>query len=181
MSARCLLAARCPGSKAGCGLNRYPGHHLLERARRQSHGPAARRDRAHRQWFQERNFAEATTQHGFKRARWRGLATQTIQDQLIATLQNLKILLRRGGSGHFVLRELLQRCSMALKVIQTDFQLFVKVNLRLTFFSTKCSNVRLQMPLSGNSPFRRDPERPTVDKHKPHQRSATYSWRLWHA
>ncbi|MBA3650462.1 MAG: transposase [Chthoniobacterales bacterium] len=121
---RCRLAARCTRSKAGRSLNRYPGHHLLERARRQSHGPAARRDRARRQWLQERNFAEATTQHGFKRARWRGLAQQTIQDQLIATLQNLKILFRRGGRGFFVLHELLQRCSIALQVIQTHFQLF---------------------------------------------------------
>lgn len=124
---RCALAAQCTRSKAGRSLNRYPGHHLLERARLQSHGPAARRDRKRRQWFQERNFAEATTQHGFKRARWRGLAKQTIQDQLIATLQNLKILLRRGGFGHFGLGELLQSCHMALRVIQTDFQLFAKV------------------------------------------------------
>ena len=84
---RCRLAAHCTRAKAGRSLNRYPGHHLLERVRRQSHGQAAGRDRKRRQWLQERNFAEATTQHGFKRARWRGLAKQTIQDQLIATLQ----------------------------------------------------------------------------------------------
>ena len=123
----CAWAAQCTRSKAGRSLNRYPGHHLLARARLQSHGPAARRDRKRRQWFQERNFAEATTQHGFKRARWRGLAQQTIQDPLIATLQNLKILLRRGGFDHFVLRELLQSCSIALRVIQTDFPFFAKV------------------------------------------------------
>jgi len=107
--ARCRLAAHCTRSKAGRSLNRYPGHHLLERARRQSHGPTARRDRQRRQWFQERNFAEATTQHGFKRARWRGLPKQTIQDQLIATLQNLKILLRKGRLGYFALFGFLQQ------------------------------------------------------------------------
>lgn len=105
---RCRLAAHCTRSKAGPSLNRYPGHHLLERARRQSHGPSAQRDRRRRQWFQERNFAEATTQHGFKRARWRGLSRQTMQDQLIATLQNLKILLRKGRSGFFALLRRLQ-------------------------------------------------------------------------
>jgi len=120
---RCHLAAQCTRSKAGRSLNRYPGHHLLERARRQSHGPAARRDRQRRQWLQERNFAEATTQHGFKRARWRGLAKQTIQDQLIATLQNLKILLRRAGLAYFKLLELLQRCLRQLAAIQSDLQL----------------------------------------------------------
>jgi Transposase DDE domain len=106
---RCRLAAHCTRSKAGRSLNRYPGHHLLERARRQSHGPTARRDRQRRQWFQERNFAEATTQHGFKRARWRGLPKQTIQDQLIATLQNLKILLRKGRLAYFALFGFLQQ------------------------------------------------------------------------
>src|SRR5450432_4722726 len=120
---RCHLAAQCTRSKAGRSLNRYPGHHLLERARRQSHGPSARRDRQRRQWLQERNFAEATTQHGFKRARWRGLAKQTIQDQLIATLQNLKILLRRAGLAYFKLLELLQRCLRQLAAIQSDLQL----------------------------------------------------------
>ena len=121
---RCALAAQCTRSKAGRSLNRYPGHHFLERARRQSHGPTARRDRQRRQWFQERNFAEATTQHGFKRARWRGLAKQTIQDQLIATLQNLKILLRRAGFDYFALLELLQRCLRRLAATRGDFQLF---------------------------------------------------------
>src|SRR5450432_615803 len=120
---RCRLAPYCTRSKAGRSLNRYPGHHFLERARRQSHGPAARRDRQRRQWLQERNFAEATTQHGFKRARWRGLAKQTIQDQLIATLQNLKILLRRAGLAYFKLLELLQRCLRQLAAIQSDLQL----------------------------------------------------------
>jgi Transposase DDE domain len=38
---RCALAQHCTRSKAGRSLNRYPGHHLLERARRQS--PTARR------------------------------------------------------------------------------------------------------------------------------------------
>lgn len=55
------------------------------------------RDRKRRQWFQERNFGEAAVEHGFKRARWRGLNKQTIEDQLIAAIQNLKILLRKAG------------------------------------------------------------------------------------
>ena len=121
---RCRLAPHCTRSKAGRSLNRYLGHHLLERARRQSHGPAAGRDRQRRQWLQERNFAEATTQHGFKRARWRGLAKQTIQDQLIATLQNLKILLRQAGLGYLALLDFLQKCLRQLTAIRGDLQLF---------------------------------------------------------
>ena len=43
------------------------------------YSPAARSDRKRRQWFQERNFGEASVEHGFKRARWRGLWRQSIQ------------------------------------------------------------------------------------------------------
>jgi transposase len=94
---RCRLAHLCTRAKNGRTLNRYPEQKLLDRARKQSGGPSAVRDRKRRQWFQERNFAEAATEHGFKRARWRGLEKQTIQDQLIAAIQNLKILIRKGG------------------------------------------------------------------------------------
>jgi transposase len=96
---RCRLAHLCTRAKAGRTVNRYRDQELLDRARKQSAGPAAVRDRKRRQWFQERNFGEAAVQHGFKRARWRGLERQTIQDQLIAAIQNLKILLRKAGSA----------------------------------------------------------------------------------
>ena len=92
--AACPLQEQCTRSKTGRSINRYPEQELLDQAREQSHSEAAKLDRKRRQWFQERNFAEASTQHGYKRARWRGLWRQTIQDQIIATLQNLKILIR---------------------------------------------------------------------------------------
>lgn len=41
----------------------------------------------------EGSFADAATNHGFKRARWRGLDHQSIQDWLIATCQNIRILI----------------------------------------------------------------------------------------
>ena len=42
----------------------------------------------------ERSFADAANCHGLKRARWRGLWKQAIQDLLIATVQNLRKLVR---------------------------------------------------------------------------------------
>jgi transposase len=149
---RCALAAQCTRAKAGRSLNRYPGHHLLERARRQSHGPAARRDRQRRQWFQERNFAEAATQHGFKRARWRGLARQTIQDQLIAALQNLKILLRRGGLDYLALLELLQRWLKTLQASRCDFLVLAKVLFAQLGPLDQMPHSARKTPSSGNSP-----------------------------
>jgi len=41
------------------------------------------------------NFADAANNHGFKRARWRRLWRQQIQDYLIAAIQNIRILLAR--------------------------------------------------------------------------------------
>lgn len=93
--AGCPLRSQCTRDKSGRTLKRHEHQELLDHARRQSHSEAAREDRRRRQWFQERNFAEAAVLHGFKRARWRGLWRQSIQDLLIATLQNLKILIRR--------------------------------------------------------------------------------------
>jgi hypothetical protein len=41
----------------------------------------------------EASFADATNNHHFKRARWRRLWRQQIQDYLIASIQNVRILL----------------------------------------------------------------------------------------
>jgi hypothetical protein len=41
----------------------------------------------------EKSFADAANNHHFKRARWRRLWRQQIQDYLIAASQNLRILL----------------------------------------------------------------------------------------
>ena len=93
--ARCRLRHLCTRDKSGRTLKRYAGQELLDKARKQSHSPAAHCDRKRRQWFQERNFGEAAVQHGFKRARWRGLWKQSIQDYLIAAIQNLRIIVRK--------------------------------------------------------------------------------------
>jgi hypothetical protein len=90
----CRLRQFCTRDPNGRTLKRYAGQELLDKARKQSHSPQALRDRKRRQWFQERNFAEATVRHGFKRARWRGLWRQSIQDYLIAAIQNLRIIAR---------------------------------------------------------------------------------------
>jgi len=82
----------CP---AGQQLCRHQNQEELDRARADSHSEAARADRKRRQWFQERHFGEAAVMHGAKRARWRRIWRQRIQDLIIAAIQNLKILIRR--------------------------------------------------------------------------------------
>ena len=44
----------------------------------------------------EGSFAAAANHHGFKRARWRRLHNQRIQDYLIAACQNIRIFMRHG-------------------------------------------------------------------------------------
>ena len=51
------------------------------------------RNRRRRQHLIERSFADAANNHHFKRARWRRLWRQQIQDYLIAVIQNVRILL----------------------------------------------------------------------------------------
>ena len=117
--AACPLRSECTRDKSGRTLKRHLHQELLDGARAQSHSEAAREDRKRRQWFQERNFGEAATMHGFKRARWRGLEKQSIQDMLIATIQNLKIMVRRsfrrffeGLDAYLVLRRMSNGYSM---------------------------------------------------------------------
>ena len=94
--AGCHLRPQCTRSKEGRTINRYPLQGVLDRARKQSASKRGIEDRKRRQHFQERNFADAANHHGFKRSRWRGLWRQSLQDYLIAALQNLRLLIRAG-------------------------------------------------------------------------------------
>jgi transposase len=98
--AQCQLRAQCTRAKLGRTVKRHEKQAALELARRQAHSVAAQRDRARRRHLMEGSFADATNNHHFKRARWRRLWRQQIQDYLIAACQNVRILLRHGGEGH---------------------------------------------------------------------------------
>jgi hypothetical protein len=90
------LRSQCTASKTGRTLTRHEHPELLARARAQSHSRAARQDLHRRQVLIERSFADAANNHGFKRSRWRRLWRQQIQDWMIAAIQNIRILIKRG-------------------------------------------------------------------------------------
>jgi transposase len=90
----CKLRAFCTRSATGRTIHRHRDQELLEKARKIASSKAAKRDLKRRQHLMERSFADAANCHGLKRARWRGLWKQAIQDLLIATVQNLRKLLR---------------------------------------------------------------------------------------
>ena len=92
---QCALRPQCMKSKRSVRtLKRHVAHDAIERARAESHSGWGRRDRRRRKHLMEGSFADAANNHGFKRARWRRLHNQRIQDLLIASCQNIRIFIR---------------------------------------------------------------------------------------
>ena len=105
----CSLRSQCTRASNGAArtVQRHCRQEAIDAARRQSHRPAAKRDRRRRMWRMEGSFGDAATRHGFKRSRWRRLWRQRIQDLLIATVQNLRLLMahtsKHAASGQAAL------------------------------------------------------------------------------
>ena len=94
---RCELRDRCTRNKSGARtITRHLRQEELDRMRRLSKSAQARRDLRTRKHFMERSYADAANNHGFKRSRWRGLEKITIQDLLIAAVQNIRILIKHA-------------------------------------------------------------------------------------
>jgi len=96
----CPLREKCTG-KTGRTFKRHVLQEAIDWA--DEHLPAGIR-----RWMMRRrriraegSFADAL-RHGFKRARWRGLARMTVQNLLIATIQNVRKLLKYAGKGRRV-------------------------------------------------------------------------------
>jgi transposase len=94
LCARCPLRPQCTRSQSGRSVSRPIFAELVQAGMAQAQSEEAKRDRRRRKHLMEGSFADAANNHGFKRARWRGLWRQSIQDWLIAAVQNLRLLLR---------------------------------------------------------------------------------------
>jgi transposase len=92
--ASCPLREQCTDSTHGRVVQRYRAHELVLRARAQAQSPEARRDYCRRRHLMEGSFAQSANCHGFKRARWRRLWRQQIQDWLIAACLNVRLLVK---------------------------------------------------------------------------------------
>jgi transposase len=97
--AACPAKARCTRAKAGRMIRRHRAQELVDRGQAQAYSPAARLNRRLRDIYVEGSFGQAATNHHFKRARWRRLWRQQIQDALICAVQNLKILIKHAARG----------------------------------------------------------------------------------
>jgi transposase len=95
---QCPMRDRCTRADGSARtIKRHENQEAIDVAKSQSHSFAAYRDRRRRKGRMEGSFADAATHHGFKRARWRRLWRQKIQDFLIVTVQNLRTLVRHSG------------------------------------------------------------------------------------
>ena len=90
----CQLRADCTRAKNGRTLKRHIRQHELDSMLTIAHGQDAKRDLKTRMHLSERSFAHAG-RYGYKRARWRRLWRMEIQDFLIATIQNIQILIKQ--------------------------------------------------------------------------------------
>jgi len=91
--AACHLRSQCTQSKTGRTIKRHYEQARIDHARQQSRSLAARRDRRRRKHLIEGSFARGANDHHLKRSRWRRRWRQQIQDLLIASVQNIKILI----------------------------------------------------------------------------------------
>jgi transposase len=97
--AACPLRPQCTTSQHSRAVHRYREHELVLQARAQATSPEAWQDYGRRRHLMEGSFAQSANCHGGKRARWRRLWRQQIQDWLIAACMNVKILVRALRSG----------------------------------------------------------------------------------
>jgi transposase len=88
----CPLRAQCTRSKRGRSIKRHIEQERLDRVRGQSASARGRADRRRRKHLMEGSFATGANEHHLKRSRWRRLHRQWLQDLLIATAQNIKLL-----------------------------------------------------------------------------------------
>jgi transposase len=114
MCSGCPLRTPCTHSKHWRTVKRHIYYERIQIARSQSRSGWAKRDRRRRMHLMEGSFGDAATNHGFKRARWRGLTRQRTQDWLIATCQNIRMLIRYGG------RRIVNAMAMAVPVAKLE-------------------------------------------------------------
>jgi transposase len=94
--ADCELREQCTKNKAGRTIKRHLRQEELDQMRQESSSPTAKKDIKTRQHLMERSFARGE-RLGIKRARWRGLWRMEIQEYLTCAIQNIQVLISRGG------------------------------------------------------------------------------------
>ena len=90
----CAKRSLCTNAKSGRRVARNVGQEWIDWADGCYSREHRRRLLRRRMYRSEGSFADASNNHGYKRARWRGLVGMTIQNLLVAAAQNLRKLIR---------------------------------------------------------------------------------------
>jgi transposase len=129
----CGLRSQCTRSSVARTIKRHEGHELIQQGRAQAQSEAARQDQRRRKWLMEGSFADAANNHGFKRARWRRLWRQRIQDYMIAVVQNIRIMIRslddRSRAAAAVAQAMVIRAQISISTFILPFKFFIKPTL----------------------------------------------------
>lgn len=97
--ARCPLRHRCTENIArGRTISRQVDQKMVDWADSCLSSAQRKRLMTRRKTKAEGSFADATNQHGYKHMRWRGLQNAMVQNVLIATIQNIRKLIKSGPS-----------------------------------------------------------------------------------
>ena len=125
----CPLRSGCTTNKAGRTVKRHCRQEDLDVMLEESRSGASKKDIKKRQHLMERSFARGK-RYGYDRARWRRLWRMSIQEYLVCAVQNIQVLLKRGG-GPVKDRAVIAR---VLKADHTKaFVLFSKILKRFNF------------------------------------------------
>jgi len=96
--ASCELRSQCTNDKNGRSISRLPGDDLITAGRQDAASEEGIKDLKRRQHLMERSYAYGK-RFGYKRARWRALWRVSIQQLLVATVQNLKKMSQNANLG----------------------------------------------------------------------------------
>jgi transposase len=113
----CKLKDKCTTNKRGRRVNRQEAGEVLDLAKEILATPQARKNIAKRKWFMEGSFAEGKNLHLLRRALFRGLEWVQIQFYLVATIQNLKKLVKYGWKKASAPAIQLERASVLSSVV----------------------------------------------------------------
>jgi transposase len=98
--ASCEFKSQCTNDKNGRSVSRLPGDDLIVAGRQDANSEEGIKDLKRRQHLMERSYAYGK-RFGYKRARWRSLWRVSIQQLLVATVQNLlKMTKHESPVGH---------------------------------------------------------------------------------
>lgn len=92
--AACPLQSQCTTSQTGRLLSRYDLQEYIDWADACGSRSWRRGMMRRRKIRAEGSFADAANNHGYKRARWRGLGKVTVQNLMVAAVQNIRKLIR---------------------------------------------------------------------------------------